>query len=101
MRITVEMDAADFMTLCVNSMQWAGQGWHDQPDRFRPYRPGEHVDWRSFQYAYWFDSPSDMILAREYLRAAGEPFQVLWDEAGDGVPYLIVTNYEFRKGLTN
>jgi len=55
------------------------------------------VEW-THRYAHWFDSATAMILAREYLRAIGEPYQVLTDEADDGgiAPYVIVTNYTWE-----
>lgn len=93
MKLTIEMDHTHFAALTVDSMQWAGHGWHDQPDRFIPYNGGTVVHWRAFKMAHWFDSPASVILAREYLRAVGEPFQILYDEADGDAPYVIITNY--------
>jgi hypothetical protein len=85
------MDAADFDALPVSSMQWHGQGWHDQPDRFAPHKGDDPIDW-GMRLVYWFADAPAMILARAYLQARGERFQVLTDEAPDA-PFLIITDY--------
>jgi hypothetical protein len=94
-KVTIELDCVDFEQLTVNSMQWHGLGWHDQPYRFSP-AYGDDINW-GLARAYWFADAASMILARSYLSGRGERYQVLWDETGDGTPYVIVTNYIIRR----
>lgn len=117
MKITIDLDHDDFEQLRTNSMQWAGDDWRDQANRFRvitsaywhkspfvgAYQPDQFssvrggdtaVTW-SFHRAYWFTDTTSMILARSYLTAIGQPHQVLADEWNDGhEPFVIVTDYE-------
>jgi hypothetical protein len=75
----------DFEMLSTIKMQWNGYDWELQADRF--------IDGLSFdfEWAYWFDSRSDLILARTFLMQREIAFQESYDEAMEA--FVIVTDY--------
>jgi hypothetical protein len=96
-KVTLELDHADFERLSVDRMEWHGLGWHDMPGRFRNVQDGD-IDW-GYRRAYWYADAQSMILARSYLHTNSEAHQVLTDESDDGgSPYMIVTNYSQQAG---
>lgn len=95
MNITVSMDEHDFEQLADNSMKWSGGGWEEQLDRFLPYGNAKEVC-LSYSFAYWYPNATSMLLARSFLDAAGEHYQVLFDEADGTTPYVITTDYASR-----
>lgn len=93
MKITIDMDAVDFDYLWTTSMRWAGEGWHDQPDRFTSFSDDE-INY-SLRTAYWFDNYASVILGREFLRHTNVKHQVLFDEAGEADGYVITADRSF------
>lgn len=98
MNISIEMTEDDFERLTKTSMKWQGLPWAAQDGRFENCSSGATTDaapdykWRM---AYWVgDSWLNVILARSYLRAAGEDCEVLWDMVENPeCSYVILTNY--------
>ena len=85
----VKLDAADFNSLWDLSMEW-GQDWKSQSDRFDK---GISYEWK---FAYWFEvSYANLVLAREYLKSIGAPFEITNDE---GSGWVILTNYDHAFG---
>ena len=88
MKIEIDMTAADFERLWINSMEWRGYGkdWKEQPDRFDP-KPT--YSWR---YSYWFDSTINLMMAKAFLNASNARFMEHVDNWDDG-SWVILTNY--------
>ena len=97
-KIEIHMNDGDFEQLAVTSMGWAGHDWSAQSHRFENWTPGKAFteeprwDWRM---AYWLgENYTTLILAKSYLAAIGEPFEVLWDLAENpDMSYVLVTNF--------
>lgn len=96
--VTVTMDAFDFERLSSLSMEFnadADSEWAEQvrQGRFRPYRNGPVRT--GFAWGYWFEQWADVMLARSYLEAVGEDYQIVDDEwTPDGLdPYVILTDF--------
>ena len=79
----------DFTRLFDCAMAW-GLDWKEQADRFEP-TPKEF----RFQWVYWFDSYSALLLARLFLDEDGWQSESLWDE--DLEQWILLTNYEFNE----
>lgn len=96
--IEIHMDDSDFEHLTQVSMEWATHNWSTQSDRFENCTPGEAFteeprwDWRM---AYWLgEDYTTLLLAKSYLAAIGEPFEVLWDlDENPDMSYVLVTNF--------
>jgi hypothetical protein len=85
MKIQIDVKAADFEQLWNNSMEWMGQEWEKQADRFDP-KP-----FYSWHYAYWFDNYSALKLAEAFVNALGKNYAIHSDEGtGD---WVMLTNY--------
>jgi hypothetical protein len=85
MKIQIDMKAADFEQLWLNSMEWNGQDWDKQVDRFEP---APLLTWK---YAYWFDSYAALKMAQGFISAVGSNHAIHTDEAtGD---WVMLTNY--------
>jgi len=82
MKIEIDITAADFERLWVNSMKWRGIDWEDQAARFVP-RPDF-----TWTYAYWFDEYAALKLAEGFLTS--DECRIHSDEAGG---WVILTNY--------
>ena len=76
--VTIRIDADDFEHLWTTGMTTGG-GFKCHPDRFLDLASGEFIT-APLKYAYWFSNYSSVILARSYLAAIGEEFQVASDE---------------------
>jgi hypothetical protein len=76
----------DFDLLTESIMGWKGNGWEVQADRFTN---GVTFDWTA---CYWFNTPSNMILARTFLENNGHTFQQSYDE--NMGYYILLTNYD-------
>ena len=79
----------DFTRLFDSAMAW-GLDWKEQADRFDP----TAKEFR-FQWVYWFDSYSALLLARLFLDEDGWQSESLWDE--DLEQWILLTNYEFNE----
>jgi hypothetical protein len=75
----------DFEMLSSIKMQWSGYDWELQADRFID------IIAFDFQWAYWFDSRVELILARNFLMQRQITFQESYDEATES--FVIVTDY--------
>jgi len=85
MKIQIDLKAADFEQLWINSMEWMNQDWEKQADRFDP-KP-----FYSWKYAYWFDNYAALKMAQGFINAVGSNYAIHSDEAtGD---WVMLTNY--------
>jgi hypothetical protein len=82
MKIEIDLTAADFERLWVNSMRWQGINWEEQAARFDP------LPEFSWTYAYWFDEYAALKMAEGFLSA--DQCSIHSDEAGG---WVILTNY--------
>jgi hypothetical protein len=85
--VTIEMDATDFDHLWTTSMNWAGTDWATQDGRFDPM-----PDYNKFQRAYWFESYSDLVMARSYLQTIGQASSTHFDD-GEWAKWLLLTDF--------
>lgn len=83
---TMKITANDFDLLTDTAMGWKGNGWEVQADRFNN---SVTFDWVA---AYWFDSVTNMILARTYLEQNGHDYQASYDENMES--FVLLTNYD-------
>jgi hypothetical protein len=98
MHINVDMEEEDFERLSHSAMRWSGLGWEQQDGRFENCTPGKTPNAAPnyrFAMAYWVgDEWINVMFATAYLKAQGEPYELLWDLAGTpDSSYVIVTNY--------
>lgn len=95
---TISMDEDDFRLLVLSAYAWEGHGWEKFDDRFvtLPYHDQVEVsfDWH---YCYFIGTWAEVILARSFLEACGEPYQTLSDEYDCGA-FALVTNYYYGPG---
>lgn len=75
--VQIEIDAEGFEYLWSNSMKWRGIDWHKQADRFTP----KPTNWE-FQYVYWFDKYTELVIAEGFLKVLGWDFARHSDENG-------------------
>ena len=85
MKIQIDLKAADFEQLWSNSMEWNGQDWEKQLDRFDP------APLFTWKYAYWFDNYAALKMAQAFLNVVGAN-QAIHSDEGTG-DWLILTNY--------
>ena len=107
--MTINVTADDFELLTANSASWASSAgsWAEQHGRFepapgtssRPFDPSWHPSW-DWAMAYWLDGTAWVaaMLARSFLDARGEAYEIVRDTAdGGGDHYagswVILTNY--------
>ena len=83
---TMKITANDFDLLTDTAMGWKGNGWEVQADRFTN---SVTFDWAA---AYWFDSVTNMILARTYLEQNGHDYQASYDENMES--FVLLSNYD-------
>lgn len=76
----------DFEMLSSIKMQWNGYDWELQADRF----DNREISFE-YQWAYWFDSRTELILARNFLMQREISFNESYDEAMES--FVIVTDY--------
>jgi len=88
MKIEIDMTAADFERLWINSMEWRGYGkdWEKQTERFEP---NPSLNWT---YAYWFDSAISLVMAKAFLLAANVEFSEHLDSWDDD-SWVLLTDY--------
>ena len=86
MKIEIDLTAADFERLWVNSMEWRGIDWEKQTDRFEP-RPD--FNWT---YAYWFDSAINLVMAKAFMAALKVDYKEHIDSWDDD-SWVLLTNY--------
>jgi hypothetical protein len=86
MSVVIHMDAGDFERLFSNAYRQGPQDPAPAPDRFAYADPdtGSFPDVSQWDYAYWFGSYAEVILARAWLQANGELLQVTTDEYDSG-----------------
>ena len=87
MKIQIDINAADFEQLWSNSMQWRGQDWEKQADRFNP------MPLFTWKFAYWFDNYSSLKIAQAFLNSVGSmqgSSKIHSDDAGG---WVLLTNY--------
>jgi hypothetical protein len=97
MKIQIDLKAADFEQLWINSMEWQNNDWQKQADRFEP---NPLFTW---QYAYWFDNYTALKMAEGFIAGLGKNYALHSDEGtGD---WVMLTNYaspcHLRKTLVN
>jgi len=85
MSIVISLDADDFERLWVTS-SGAPASIDEITDRFLDPATGTFPDVSKWAYAYWFDSYANLLLARGFLAAYGELFQVCSDEYIEDAP---------------
>jgi hypothetical protein len=76
----------DFEMLSSTKMQWSGYDWELQADRF----DNREISFE-FQWGYWFDSRTALILARNFLMQREIAFNESYDAAMES--FVIVTDY--------
>lgn len=81
----------DFDMITTTSMEW-GPDWIDQAPRFE--MMGSDVIDFSWGMGYWVADGPSVILAKNFLWAKDEGFQVYVDTITDD--YLIVTNFRTK-----
>ena len=96
-KIQIDLKAADFEQLWINSMEWLNQDWQKQADRFDP------SPLFSWKYAYWFDNYAALKMAEGFISSLGKNYAIHSDEGtGD---WVMLTNYaspcHLRKTLVN
>jgi hypothetical protein len=74
----------DFNRLWNTSMAW-GKDWQVQSDRFDA---DVSFDWKQ---AYWFDSYSQIILARMFFIDENIPYQI----TADGFDWVLLTDHKY------
>ena len=85
MKIQIDLKAADFEQLWVNSMEWMNGDWQDQANRFEP------TPFFSWHYAYWFGNYSSLKMAEAFINGLGKNYAIHSDEVlGD---WVMLTNY--------
>ena len=98
MKIQIDLKAADFEQLWINSMEWnSNKDWDKQALRFDP------IPLFSWHYAYWFDNYAALKMAEGFLSSLGKNYAIHSAEGtGD---WLMLTNYaspcHLRKKLVN
>ena len=83
--VQIEIDAEGFEYLWSNSMKWQGIDWYKQADRFTP--EPENFNW---QFVYWFDKYTDLVIAEGFLNAINQDFTRHSDEV-EG--WILLTNF--------
>jgi hypothetical protein len=86
--VSIRVSGHDFERLCDNmgevpkALHLDPDSPHYWPDRFTGDDAGTAVDPGRWKYVYWVgDNYASVIVARSFLAAIGEPFQVASDEA--------------------
>lgn len=74
----------DFDCLSETSMNWAGEGWEKQAERFEIVDRVDSTKTKvhqlyDFKRIYWFEADSAYAIARAFLRGAHEGFVVAYD----------------------
>jgi len=97
----IQVSEADFEGLWRSAGEWKKNRKALLPQveegRFQPL-PGETVTLNKWKMAYWFDSLSERIIAKNFLIAQGHKFQEITDEREFGT-WVLLTDYRaFRKG---
>ena len=75
----------DFNMLSNTQMQWSGYDWEIQAGRFT-----QDISFE-FQWAFWYDSLPEMIMARTFLMQREIKFQETYDDALE--QFVILTDY--------
>lgn len=102
--VNIQMDGDDFDRLSSVAMPWAQYytrpdgspdgGWSEQIQKGRfVARDGTDQIGSDHHVAFWFENWASVILARSYLQELGYQYQVLSDEIGDGLPWVVLTSY--------
>jgi len=99
--VYIQVSEADFEGLWRSAGEWKKNRKALLPQveegRFQPL-PGETVTLNKWKMAYWFDSLSERIIAKNFLIAQGHKFQEITDEREFGT-WVLLTDYRaFRKG---
>lgn len=97
----IQVSEADFEGLWRSAGEWKKNRKALLPQveegRFQPL-PGETVTLNKWKMAYWFESLTDRIIAKNFLIAQGHKFQEITDEREFGT-WVLLTDYRaFRKG---
>ena len=82
----MKITAKDFDLLTDTAMSWKGNDWEIQSHRFTN---SVTFDWVA---VYWFDSATNMILARTFLEQNGHAYQESYDE--NMTSFVLLTNYD-------
>jgi hypothetical protein len=82
----MKITAKDFDLLTDTAMGWKGNDWEIQSHRFTN---NVTFDWVA---VYWFDSATNMILARTFLEQNGHAYQESYDENMES--FVLLTNYD-------
>lgn len=97
--ITVTLDENDFELLAHTSMRWSypdgRNDWTQQEGRFFLVKHEEDINWQ-YRHAFWLGTEwTTVLLARAYLDAVGQPYQVLWDMVENpDMSWVIITDHE-------
>ena len=97
----IQVSEADFEGLWRSAGEWKKNRKALLPQleegRFQAL-PGESVTLNKWKMAYWFESLTDRIIAKNFLIAQGHKFQEITDEREFGT-WVLLTDYRaFRKG---
>ena len=87
MKIQIDINAADFEQLWSNSMQWRGQDWEKQADRFNP------MPLFTWKFAYWFDNYASVKIAQAFLNSVGSMQGSSKIHSDDVGGWVLLTNY--------
>ena len=85
MKIQIDINAADFEQLWSNSMEWQGQDWEKQSDRFDP------LPSFTKKYAYWFEDYVSLKIAEAFVSLTSG-YSIHSDEAT--ASWVLLTDYE-------
>jgi len=97
----IQVSEADFEGLWQSAGEWKKNRNALLPQleegRFQAL-PGESVTLNKWKMAYWFESLTDRIIAKNFLIAQDHKFQEITDEREFGT-WVLLTDYRaFRKG---
>jgi hypothetical protein len=85
----IQVTAKDFKYLASTSMQWFeyANDWRVKREEGR-FNPKPHLNW---EWAYWYETYSDLILARTFLQINEHAYFVIFDEVIE--QWMILTDY--------
>ena len=89
--VNFRLNALNFERLTESQMQFAGQNWEIQNDRFDQEMNYEH------EYIFWVESYAALILATHYLKDIGYSYNESYDSAVD--MWCFTTDYPSTWGI--
>ena len=71
----IDVNAIDFERLTESQMQFKGQNWERQVERF-----DQELDF-NHEYIFWVENYASLILATHYLDSVNHPYAISYDSA--------------------